>query len=59
MIAEYLELYGQMVRYNGHEIEFRGIQYTLNNIAQMIRAEDVVGLSLELEDLKSWLSEFV
>ena len=57
MLAEYLELYGRMVRVNGQEIEFRGIQYNLNQLASIVRAEDIASLSLELEDLKNWYDE--
>lgn len=59
LLVEYLRLFGEYVRGNGHELEFRGIQYYLENLADVVAKEDVEQLIVELEDLKEEAAEFV
>lgn len=54
-LAEYLELYGELVRYG--EQEPRSVQHELENIANWIRKQDVEGLSDALIDLREQVQE--
>lgn len=57
LLADYLLLYGEMVRQNGQDIEFRGIQYSLNSLAQIVRDNDIDALIEAYEDLVEWADE--
>lgn len=58
-LAEYLRLFGDYVRAYGHELEYRGIQYYLHNLASIVAKEDIKALEVELADLKEELAQIV
>ena len=56
-LAEYLSLYADVIRVRGYDIEYRGIQRQLQEIARIVKVHDVDALQLELEDLREWAKE--
>lgn len=58
-LVEYLKVFGDYVRANGYEMEYRGIQRYLYNLASIIEAEDLEALVTELEDMKEELANAI
>lgn len=56
-LAEWLSIYADIVRANGAEIEYRGIQYELKNLARIVAERDAKALADALGDLKNWAEE--
>lgn len=57
LLADYLRLYGEVVRANGQEIEYRGIQYQLYQLSEIVQKEDIDSLLSEYDDLRNWAEE--
>jgi prephenate dehydrogenase len=54
LLADYLELYAEIVRENGHDIEYRGIQKELQALAEMVRTENIEQLIDAYAELKEY-----
>lgn len=52
LLAQYLRLYGDYIRWNGAEIEYRGIQQRNYTLAKIVEHRNLEALAVLLEHLK-------